>query len=184
MPHVLGPVTYGKIPLGHSTLHLTLWKLVYLEGDKLQVKGCSQQDHALEWGTQQSYWVPAGKKRNSEEGEGLGWRKNHKIFREYKKVRIMGNWKTETEKEWVQSKLEWTKHKGTWFVPSACSLDDRLMPHFWENTLFSPFKVSFLKESSNTASSVNFPIEIGSCFKASGQALAGESPLCWETAGK
>lgn len=175
-----------KTSWAHTTLHLTLWKLVFLECDKLQVNGCIQLHHALEWATQQSYWVLAGKRRNPEEGEGLGWGKNHKILRGYKKVRIMGNWKTEPEEEWAQSKLERTKYKGTWVLPSKCSLDDLPWPHFWEKTLPPPpCKVSFLKESSNTTSSVNFPIGIGSSFNASGKSPAGECPaLCWETAGK
>ena len=43
----------------------------------------------------------------------------------------------------------------------------------------NPCNVSFLKESSNTTSSVNFPIGIGSSFNASGKSPAGECPaLC------
>jgi len=42
---------------------------------------------------------PCWEEKKSRRGRWLGWGKNHKILRGYKKVRIMGNWKTEPEEE-------------------------------------------------------------------------------------
>lgn len=53
-----------------------------------------QKDNSLEWGTHHSYWVPAGKRRNEEEGEGLVLGNHHKELRECTKVRIVGNVET------------------------------------------------------------------------------------------
>ena len=105
----------------------------------VQGRRWGQQDNCVEWGRNHSYRVPAGKRRNSEEGEGLGLRKNCKVLREGKKVRIgRGKWKLETEEGPPHSKLGGSKHKGTWALPAAVSLEFLSVPHFWGETLLCP----------------------------------------------
>lgn len=52
-----------------------------LRGSWSPSEGMGQQDNSVEWGTHHSYWVPAGKRRNQEEGEGLVLGKPHKELR-------------------------------------------------------------------------------------------------------
>lgn len=172
-----------KIPWSDSSVALILLKLLSLEGHTVQVKGLDQQDNSVEWSTIKSYWVPAGKRRNPQDGEGLWWRKNRKVLREYKEVRIVRKWKTEPEEEWPQSKVGRVKHKGTWAVPSACSRYALPVPHLWENTVL-PY-VRFLSWWKGATQLQGFSHLLGPSFKSSGKAPAGERPaLSWQTPGE
>ena len=72
-------------------------------------------------------------------------RKNCKLLREGKKVRIgCGKWKLETEEGPPHSKLGGSKHKGTWALPAAVSLEFLSVPHFWGETLLCPSRGVFL----------------------------------------